>query len=364
MAVGLLHMNTDLQTSEVSLEYQVLGELKELGFRIAQPEGLDSPAFPDTFSPSAFHDLVRRSALNIPEITTRWAGSDWVFRHVDLDKIGFSSVHLSTFKMLVFLEVGPHSDAHRSRERTIQIVLQLLKHSLNLDADQLYITYFSRHIDLPSGLCNEAEIPILWRRAGVPPENLIPIPGTANLTNVVRTEEPAGPRCEIFLRDVYGTFFEIATVVFECLKVIKTHPLAFKLSGAAVCGAAFGLERCEMVSQDAKDIFQLPEVYNALGIIESDLHPHLAVIGSNYIRRIIDGVRTAIVIVQNTRRPYSRIRKDRVREIRNSVVRAARILGYEDVPLLVERVTETLQAFGRFNVDSLVGPVRSLFWGE
>src|SRR5438270_10143078 len=97
-------MHTEIPPQRTALEYGVLDQLNKLGFQIAEPEGLDSPAFPDTFSPSAFHGLVQRSALQDPQLPRRWAGSDWVFRHVDLEKIGFSPFHLSSFKMLIFLE--------------------------------------------------------------------------------------------------------------------------------------------------------------------------------------------------------------------------------------------------------------------
>ena len=362
MAVGFLRMNTNLRTRESALEYQILDELKELGFQTAESEGLDSPAFPGTFSPSAFHQLVRRCASKEPETLTRWAGSDWVFRHVDLDKIGFSPTHLSTFKMLVFLEAVSQKQANDSRERTVQIVLRLLKRSLKLRANQLYITYFGGHMALPSGLADQDELQALWRHAGVPQRNLIAISGTANLTNVVRTGEPAGPRCEIFLRDSHGTFVEIGTVVFECLIVAKTHPLEFKSSSATVCGAAFGLERCEMVSHKSQDIFQSPKLRSALGVIESDLHPNLAGLGGNQVRRIVDAIRTAMIIVSNTRTPLSRARKDRVRDVRNIIFRAATSLGYEDIPALVDRVVISLSDRNRFNDEIISSAVRTLLW--
>src|SRR5215813_5459078 len=95
------------------LESDLISGLREKGHTLLEPTGLVSPCFPDTFVPSAFHAYITNAVQNgLPAGAPQHnVGCDWVYRHVDQEKIGFSPIHLSTFRMLVFFGVyGPREE--------------------------------------------------------------------------------------------------------------------------------------------------------------------------------------------------------------------------------------------------------------
>ena len=272
---------------------EVLNLLFQHDYQSLPPEGLLSPVFPDTFAPSAFHGAVLRGAMH-PESSPR-VGCDWVFRHVDLEKIGFSDIHLSTFRMIVFFET--HQNTNRDkifRLRTLETFIFILK-KLGLNPIDLYITYFGGGFISGQHFEADDEIKSAWIHVGVAAKNIIPVRGSSHFTNVLRSGEPAGPRCEVYWLAGQNQPIEIGTVVFEQF-ILKKNNLRFEPSKGLVCGGAIGLERLNMIVSKKQDVFSTQELQPLIKQIEREIHPKLIALCRNSIRQSADAVRSLTII--------------------------------------------------------------------
>lgn len=348
------HMLLETSNGSSVLEERMLSLVLNEAYRMAKPEGLNSPAFPRTLAPSAFHELVGNSLNHASGDTERWTGSDWVFRHADLHNIGHSEAHLSAFRMLVFFESLPVEYERASRHRVVRLFLELLASTLGADAKDLYITYYGGHDGLPPETSDQADVESvrqLWMELGVPADHLIAIKGVANLTNVLRVGEPAGPRCEVYLSIPNRNPLEIGTVVFERFRVRTTNPLRFERAENTVCGAALGVERCRATQEGHGDVFQLCDTKAATDAVVRQINPLLARCNVHHVRRIADAIRSACIIVENTdeSRLLTKGQNECVESLRKMLQRSAANLGLDAGPaFVVDTAREITQQFNRF----------------
>lgn len=335
-----------LSVTSSSFAERGMGFLRSEVFFEAAGENLDSPAFPDTFAPSAFHLLVHSLVSGQRKIQGRqkWAGIDWVYRHVDLEKVGFSPFHLSAFRMLVFLEAVSRAHERECRQRTVDYVLALVE-ILGKRPQDLFITYFGGEGASVTGCIIAEDIRELWLVRGIPDAQVIAVAGRANLTNVLRVGEPAGPRCEIFLRWEGGKFLEIGTVVFERFLVDSAAPLILREAPSVVCGAAMGVERGQMVMSGAVDVFAVPELSAGVDAVRGVASAGLADLQEHHTRRFVDAVRSAMIIAKECSLPLGRSRSRRLSRLRNGAMHACEELGIRDVATAVGTVGRALQPF-------------------
>src|SRR5262249_10315111 len=145
-----------------------------------------SSAFRDTLAPSAFHQQVLASLLGDPQHAVEsMAGSDWVFRQVDIDRAALSKWHLTLFSMLVFFESGPLTSlTDATLSKTIQTLVSELD-ARGISPGKLIVTYFGGGVVLDSTFEASASIALAWEQMGVSAANIIPIAGEHLFTNVL-----------------------------------------------------------------------------------------------------------------------------------------------------------------------------------
>lgn len=296
--------------------------------------GLVSSAFPDTFAPSAFHEDVVSRVHHGPnsESEERRMGVDWVFRHVDLDKVAGSPWHLSSFKMGVFFTASQRqADDTDLRAAIVQRFVELLG-DMGLPVRKSMVTYFGGcHIggrDLPP----DDEVVDAWQQSGVRQEQLVPVRGRACFTNCERTGEPAGPRCEVFLPAADGRMVEVGTVVFERFVVEPGRGVVE--SGWIVYGGAVGIERVAMLRAGVTDVVEIPDIAPLIGLVRSSVDERLTAVCYQQLRGLVDGLRT-LVVLRSQRAPLHRRHEQRVCSVARRVRRYLVDLGVEDSTLPV-----------------------------
>lgn len=313
-----------------NLEAKALAWLEGRGYDTIPADGLLSPAFPDSFVPSAFHTRVVRGAHEgVPNGTAvRQAGCEWVYRHVDRGRVGSSPFHLSSFKMLVFF--GTHDRTERDydiRRETINTFSGLLR-QFGLDSRRCLITYFSGGSIRGQRVAADDDVLRLWGESGVPKENLLPIEGGANFTNLTREGEPAGPRCEIYWPVGQGRFVEIGTVVFERY-LLRPGGVGLEPSNGLVYGAALGLERLSMVAAGYDEVFAIPELRRLIETVEAGVDPRLALISRDHLLTLVDATRTLTVLWNATGGKCKGRRLERIRAIWKTISRSLQALGLD-----------------------------------
>jgi hypothetical protein len=269
-------------------------ELRRHGFEELQPEGLVSAHFPDTFAPSAFHGAVTRALSSDPGFgaRSRFFGCDWVYRHLDQPIVGSSSVHLSSFQMLVFfiVSVPGHRESEQDAIRLTAAVLRRLGVSLR----SCTTSVFGGGAILGRALAAEAETARTWTEVGVSTDRVVWRQGPAALTNSRRSGGGVGPRCEVFADSQAGGTFEIATTVFE--RFIITERAELRDATAWVHGAAFGVERLEMLLQNKSSIFELEPIAGAVSLVRAASGHHWARLHERQVHTVVDGIRTILVL--------------------------------------------------------------------
>jgi alanyl-tRNA synthetase len=307
----------------VTIEDALLQALHADGYLELKPEGLITPLFPDTFAASAFHTQIVDAMTRQVNIGRR-AGVEWVFRHVDADKVGNSAAHLSLFRMLVYFSTVA-TDARKPKHDAVQRFLSLTE-SAGLRRDRITVTYFG------GGTIGDRDVPPdssfaeAWTDAGILSSRVIPVGGPANFTNIRRAGEPAGPRCEVYYDVATFPFrVEIGTVVCEqYLLGADGRPEAVALS---VCGGAFGVERLEMCTRGLAmigDTLAVKDlVHQLLDGVPEPSHP----LFRPQAVRIANGLRALTTAAAYVGAMGSDRRSGRLRTLSRDVIRAAREIG-------------------------------------
>jgi len=325
----------------VIVEDALLLTLHAAGFGELTPEGLVTPSFPDTFAASAFHTQIV-NAMTLRVGTGRRAGVEWVFRHVDAEKVGYSAAHLSLFRMLVYFDASL-SDARVLRLEAVERFLALTA-LLGLRRDHVTVTYFGGGTIGGRTLPPDVMFADAWLDAGIPRHRIIPVPGRTNFTNIRRAGEPAGPRCEVYY-DIPGLpgGLEIGTVVCEeYILDADGHPSP---AGLSVCGGAFGVERLEMCARGLSTISEIETVDHLVALLLREAPPHAETVFRVPAIRIVNGLRALAIIASYTGRDGANGRSARVRALVRDVLRAARESGITLAERVVRRFVTSIDLY-------------------
>lgn len=313
------------------------------GYTVLPPEGLLNPLFPDTFAASAFHESVVSAARKGPNENNHKIGAEWCFRHVDIEKVGVSPIYLSVFRMLVFFDVFVLTDKDDNlKESMIEKFVAGIKH-IGLDPQNLTTTYFGggkiRGVELPA----DDKITPLWEKHGV--KNIVPIAGETNFTNVKRTGEPAGPRCEVFYNHPsFSSPVEIGTVVFERYILGKTLDKAKGL----VYGGALGIERLAMLQENKSSIFECSLLSDAVEVVTKELGSQLSPIVQSDVLRLADALRSLAVIFAAIGELPKGKHRERINKIANIAKRSFQAIGIlekEKIECITNNLVSTLDLY-------------------
>jgi alanyl-tRNA synthetase len=112
------------------------------------------------------------------------------FRTVDIDEVGLDTFHLTFFEML-----GNFSFGQYFKEGAIELATEFVRDHLKLDWDRVWASVHAGDPELKLG---PDEVAIdLWKRVGMPPERIVPLPSSENFWSV-GGPGPCGPDSEIY----------------------------------------------------------------------------------------------------------------------------------------------------------------------
>jgi len=328
-------------TERVTLEEELLGTLHASEHLPLKPEGLVTPLFPDTFAASAFHSqIVEAMSQQVHAVhADRRAGAEWVFRHVDADKVGYSAAHLSLFRMLVYFAAAA-AETREQRYEAVQRFIALTT-TVGLQPSRLMVTYFGGGNIGGQQLPEDSAFAEAWLDAGIHRDRVIPVAGPANFTNIRRAGEPAGPRCEIYYDlPVFSLPLEIGTVV--CEQYLLSTDGRPKAADISVCGAAFGVERLEMCTRRLAAIGETSAVHDLVEQLLDGLSQLSKRLFQPQAIRIANGLRALTVAAAYVGRIGSDRRGGRLRVITRDVLRAARDAGIALTDDLLRRLCASI----------------------
>jgi alanyl-tRNA synthetase len=112
------------------------------------------------------------------------------FRTVDIDEVGLDGHHLTFFEML-----GNFSFGQYFKEGAIALATEFVQEHMKLDWDRVWVTV---HAGDPQMKLGPDEVAIdLWKKIGMPPERIVPLPTSENFWSV-GGPGPCGPDSEIY----------------------------------------------------------------------------------------------------------------------------------------------------------------------
>ena len=112
------------------------------------------------------------------------------FRTVDIDEVGLDGHHLTLFEML-----GNFSFGQYFKEGAIAYATEFVRDHMRLDWDRVWVTV---HAGDPQLKLGPDEVAIeLWKRIGMPPERIVPLPTAENFW-AAGEPGPCGPDSELY----------------------------------------------------------------------------------------------------------------------------------------------------------------------
>jgi alanyl-tRNA synthetase len=112
------------------------------------------------------------------------------FRTPDIDEVGLDTYHLTFFEML-----GNFSFGQYFKEGAIEFATEFIRDRLELDWERIWVSVHAGDPELKLG---PDEVAIdLWKKIGVPPERITPLPSSENFWSV-GGPGPCGPDSEIY----------------------------------------------------------------------------------------------------------------------------------------------------------------------
>ncbi len=184
------------------------------------------------------------------------------FRTVDIDEVGLDGHHLTFFEML-----GNFSFGQYFKEGAIAFATEFIQERMQLDWDRVWVTVHAGDTQLKLGPDEDAIE--LWKRIGMPPERIVPLPTVENFWSV-GGPGPCGPDSEIFWDwgEEHGCgepdcapacprcdrFLEFWNLVFMSYE-LKTDGTLMPLPAQNI-DTGLGPERGAAVLQDVRSVFE------------------------------------------------------------------------------------------------------------
>jgi len=233
-----------------------------------------------------------------------------------------------------------------SREERIKEVFDFLTKELMISSAELVVTIFGgwkiKDVYFEADLHSEQ----IWEKLGV--KKVIPIEGKKNFTYLESENEPAGPRCEIFVDrgDKYGNtyrYLEIATTIFESYKFgkgNKLEPLEFEIQGNA-----FGVERLSVIVNNKTTIFDIPELESLIEIVKKYIDKDLVEIFRKEVNLLIDYIRSIIFIFCDGQLPDTSKRGQRLKKLIRNIISVATSLNINNELLYIELITTIVKIY-------------------
>ncbi|GAC1355005.1 MAG: hypothetical protein NVS4B11_24780 [Ktedonobacteraceae bacterium] len=274
-------------------------------------------------------------------------------RSDDVDAVGTNARKNSSFFML-----GNWSIGNYGKHEAIDMALDLLLNSFELDQTKLWVTVFAGDVQLQLPLDEDAIEG--WLRVGIPRERVVPL-GVEDNFWTMGGPGPCGPNSEIFVdRGIeFGCgeltcqpgcscdrFLEIWNLVFmqyERFQDGHLEPLPQRNIDTGM-----GLERTASVLQDTESVFSI-DLFQPANSRLQDFAP-LGVISDKAVerrarRRIVDHIRAALLAGLASVEPGRDGRGSVVRRLIRRAARQGRMLGI-DHPCLSELVLPLAHAHG------------------
>lgn len=177
-----------------------LKEYKQLGYQLIAGGSLIDNSIPMSFVMSAGLAQVEHGMI---ETEARDKDSFILlqncFRHFDLNKIGWSSIHLSFFRML-----GAFNFGVINRQKQIEQAWRLATKIYQLPPENLWVTYFAGDNVAGNKLSPDQQTCQIWQSLGIAPGHLLGLGAESNFWKqsamVMGTKHASkcGPNSEIF----------------------------------------------------------------------------------------------------------------------------------------------------------------------
>jgi len=322
---------------------------KDKGYSFKKRNSLISPFFPDTFNPSAAHLQIRNIITgeeNLPSLP-KFFLIDPCFRHIDIEKVGYSFYHLSLFEMAASVYLVEKNKTLEAKEKIIKEAWEFLVKELGLDPDKLVVTIFGGWQIGSLSFERDYESFHICETLGFPKERIIYIPGERNFTYLKNENEPAGPRCEIYFDrgnkygDIYR-YIELGTIIFESYKFDKKAPNKLIPLENKIYGSAWGIERLSLILEGKDTIFQTTGVFPLINIINAYIKDkRQSVLFPSQINLIADHIRSIVFIICDGQLPDNSKRGQRLRKLIKAFVSNSKALCNRDT-VLYEDLIDTL----------------------
>lgn len=303
------------------------GFVKKKGFVSKEPIGLISRAFPNEFNVSAGHDYALEifKAPKPIEFPISYSLMDTCFRRIDMEHVGYSNRHLSLFNIALFACSAIKEKMGSCINELISIYTEFLWEILGFPKEKLMFTVFDGGQVLDFYLKREKSLFESLIKSGVPNTNILPLKGRRNFF-LAQNTECSGPTCEIYFdrgeKAGNSRFIEIGSINFyKYLFNNKDKNLNLSVNQIFVC--AIGIERTLMVLQNKSTIFDIDIIAPLVDILNKNFTVFESIIFSNSIKRIIDGIRSAVFILSEGIKPDSssrgRILRKIIKDIKNQM---------------------------------------------
>ena len=273
-----------------------------------------------------------------------------VFRTVDIDVVGLDGHHLTFFEML-----GNFSFGQYFKEGAIEFAREFVLDHMKLDWDRLWVTV---HAGDPQLKLGPDEVAIeLWKKVGMPPERIVPLPTSENFWSV-GGPGPCGPDSEIYWD--WGAEHgcgepDCAPACPRCDRFLEFWNLVFMSYELHADGTltplpkqnidtGLGLERGAAILQDVRSVYETDGYQQIMGWIaaESGVAYGDSAAATKAHRVLADHGRGMTFLVGDGVTPSNEGRGYVLRRIFRRAVQQAQRIGLHDVHRLSGVVVEQM----------------------
>lgn len=253
------------------------------GYTVSPSAPLLDPSIPMTFVMSAGLVQIEMSLDRAgKKMGDKYALLQKCFRHFDVETVGTTGSHLSLFEMPGAFFFSPDS-----KTSMIQQMWGLLTDHLKIEADNLWVTYFSGGEISGHRFEEDAKAIQAWQEIGLPEERVVGLGVDNNfwmqgpgIEGAVRYRK-CGPHTEVFFdRGTQlscgpnclpgcqcGRFVELANTLFLITEfdteTAKLHPMSEPFTETVI-----GTERVAMISQGKESVFEIDCMRPAIAAIQ------------------------------------------------------------------------------------------------